>query len=351
VVVAGPSHVEEAVTLTMGASMATIRDLLGEDARERLVAEAFPERITPMLATLSHEHFDHSDWVYERKLDGQRILLSVREGRGSLHSRRGERLDATYPELVDALEAARVPDLVADGEVVAFSGEHTSFALLQQRMGVQNAARARRSPVTVHAYLFDLLHLGGISTRDLRLRERKRLLREAIDFEDPLRYSAHRNAEGVAYLQQACDQGWEGLIAKDATSRYVAGRSKAWLKFKCSRRQELVVGGFTEPKGSRAGFGALLVGYHEEGLLRYAGKVGTGYDEVTLGRLGRRLAELEQAANPFAERIRDKGVHFVAPELVAEVSFFEWTRDGRLRHPAFEGLREDKDPRDVVREP
>jgi bifunctional non-homologous end joining protein LigD len=116
-------------------------------------------------------------------------------------------------------------------------------------------------------------------------------------------------------------------------------------------RQELVVGGYTEPKGSRAGFGALLVGTYDGDQLRYAGKVGTGYDEATLARLGRRLAELEQDTNPFAERIRDTGVHFVAPELVAEVSFFEWTRDGRLRHPAFEGLRDDKDPREVTREP
>lgn len=330
--------------------MVAIRDLLDEDAERRLTAESVPERPEPMLATLSHEHFDHPDWIYERKLDGQRILLSVRDGRAGLRSRRGERLDATYPELIEAAEAADLPDLVVDGEVVAFSGNVTSFARLQQRMGIQDAARARRSPVAVHAYLFDLLHLGGVSTRDLRLRERKRLLREAIDFADPFRYSAHRNADGVAYLQQACAKGWEGLIAKDAMSRYVPGRSKAWLKFKCSARQELVIGGFTDPKGGRSGFGALLVGYYDAEGLRYAGKVGTGYDEATLERLGRRLAELETDTSPFTERIRDRDVHFVAPELVAEVSFFEWTRDGRLRHPAFEGLRTEKDPRDVVRE-
>ena len=330
--------------------MRSLRELLDDDAESRLSAEAFPDAPTPMLATLQHDHFDHPDWIYERKLDGQRILLLVRSGRASLRSRRGERLDATYPELIDAAEAADLPDLVADGEVVAFSGNVTSFARLQQRMGIQDAARARRSPVAVHAYLFDLLHLGGISTRDLRLRERKRLLREAMGFEDPFRLSAHRNAEGVAYLDEACAKGWEGLIAKDATSRYVQGRSRRWLKFKCSNRQEFVVGGYTEPRGSRSGFGALLVGYYDQGRLRYAGKVGTGYDHATLDEVGARLAALERDTSPFADRIPGRDVHFVAPELVAEVSFFEWTRDGRLRHPAFEGLRTDKDPTQVVRE-
>jgi bifunctional non-homologous end joining protein LigD len=330
--------------------MRPLRELLEDDARERLAPEAFPDRVTPMLATLSHDHFDHPDWIYERKLDGQRILLFVRDGRAHLRSRRGERLDAAYPELIDAAEAADLPDLVADGEVVAFSGDVTSFARLQQRMGIQDPNRARRSPVAVHAYLFDLLHLAGFSTRDLRLRERKRLLREVVDVEEPFRLSAHRNADGVAYLEQACAKGWEGLIAKDATSRYVQGRSRAWLKFKCSHRQEFVVGGYTAPRGSRTDFGALLVGYHDGEELRYAGKVGTGYDRATLTEVGRRLAELEQPDSPFADPIPGKDVRYVAPELVAEVSFFEWTRDGRLRHPAFEGLRTDKDPREVVRE-
>lgn len=327
-----------------------LRELLDDDADARLSAEAFPDRPAPMLATLSHEHFDHPNWIYERKLDGQRILLLVRDGAASLRSRRGERLDATYPELIDAAEAADLPDLVVDGEVVAFAGDVTSFARLQQRMGIQNAARARRSSVAVHAYLFDVLHLGGVSTRDLRLRERKRLLREAITLDEPFRVSSHRNADGVAYLEEACAKGWEGLIAKNGASRYVHGRSTAWLKFKCSSRQEFVVGGYTEPKGSRFGFGALLVGHYEGDDLRYAGKVGTGYDQAALAEVSRQLEQLEQEDSPFVDKIPGTGVHYVAPKLVAEVSFFEWTRDGRLRHPAFEGLRIDKDPHDVVRE-
>jgi bifunctional non-homologous end joining protein LigD len=325
-------------------------DRLDPPARERLVDEPFPSRATPMLAVLTHDRFDHPDWIYERKLDGQRVLFALQDGQGRLRSRNGEVLDATYPELVEALEATGAPDLVADGEVVAFDGDVTSFARLQRRMGVRDARRARLSGVAVHAYLFDLLHLDGRSTRRLTLRDRKRLLRAAIDYRDPLRFTTHRAADGLAFLEEACAKGWEGLIAKDATSTYTGDRSKAWLKFKCGARQELVVGGFTEPKGSRTGFGALLVGYHEDGALRYAGKVGTGYDHVTLRSLGARLQALERDTSPFSEPIRDPSAHFVAPDVVVEVTFTEWTRDGRLRHPSYVGLRDDKDPLDVVRE-
>jgi bifunctional non-homologous end joining protein LigD len=330
--------------------LGAIADLLDEEARARLAAEAFPDHLAPMLATLAPEPFDRPDWVFERKLDGQRMLLLVRDGKAELRSRGGERLDVTYPELIEKAQAMNLPDLVADGEVVAFSDDETSFALLQQRMGIQNAARARRSPVSVHAYLFDLLHLGGVSTRGLPLLTRKALLAEVVPFEDPYRLSTHREREGAAALAEACAAGWEGLIAKDATSRYIPGRSRSWLKLKCSRRQEVVIGGYTEPKGSRAGFGALLVGTYEGDRLRYAGKVGTGYSQAVLRELGERLRELERTDSPFFDPPAGRDVHHVAPELVAEVAFFEWTRDGRMRHPSFLGLRTDKDARDVVRE-
>jgi bifunctional non-homologous end joining protein LigD len=327
-----------------------IADLLDEEARARLVAEPFPGELAPMLATSAPEPFDHPNWIFERKLDGQRILLFVRDGEAALRSRRGERLDATYPELIDAAEALDLPDLVADGEVVALSDDTTSFALLQQRMGVQNATRARRSPVAVHAYLFDLLHLGGLSTRGLPLQVRKALLAEVMTFEDPIRLSTHREHDGAAALADACAAGWEGVIAKEATSRYAPGRSRAWLKLKCSRRQEVVIGGYTAPKGSRSGFGALLVGTYGDDGLRYAGKVGTGYSQAVLRELGERLRGLERASSSFVDPPRGRDVHHVAPELVAEVAFFEWTRDGRLRHPSFIGLRTDKAPEEVVRE-
>jgi bifunctional non-homologous end joining protein LigD len=202
----------------------------------------------------------------------------------------------------------------------------------------------------VYYYLFDVLWCDGYDVRALELRWRKALLRQAIDFAGPLRYSTHRNREGETYFAYACAHGWEGLVAKRASSRYVGRRSPDWLKFKCEAEQELVIAGFTEPQGSRVGFGALLVGYYEDGTLRYAGKVGTGFDTKTLVALRRRFDALGQDVSPFAERVREKGAHWLRPELVAQVGFSEWTTDGKLRHPKYLGLRDDKAPADVVRE-
>lgn len=324
--------------------------ILDANGRDRLVREDVPHELRPMLATLTHDHFDDPDWLYERKLDGERVLILREDGAAHLISRNGQNLDATYPEVVDAVQRLDTPDLVMDGEVVAFDDGVTSFSRLQQRMQLRDDQQARASEVSVFVYVFDLPHLAGYSTRDLDLRDRKRLLRATVTFDDPLRYTRHRNEQGVEELEEACAKGWEGLIAKRVTSRYRATRSREWLKFRCSARQEFVIGGYTEPKGQRTGFGALLVGYHDDGALRYAGKVGTGYDEQTLEDLGDRLARSERRDSPFDDEVSERGVHFVSPELVAEVTFTEWTHDGRLRHPSFLGLRPDKDPAEVVRE-
>ena len=304
----------------------------------------------PMLATLTDERFSSPDWIYERKLDGERCLI-FRDGRGvRLFSRNRQRLNDTYPELVDAL-AARGPERwIADGEIVAFRGRVTSFNRLQQRIGIHDPAAARASPVKVYLYLFDLIYLDGYRLDELALRTRKNLLRSAFDFGGPVRFTPHRNEDGEAYYQAACRKGWEGVIAKKADGPYVHRRSRDWLKFKCVNRQELVIAGYTEPKGSRTGFGALLVGYYEGGRLRYAGKVGTGFDDETLSSLHRRLHKLERERCPFEDNVRVAGVHWVKPELVAEIGFTEWTSDGRLRHPRYVGLRDDKPARQVRRE-
>ena len=323
-------------------------DLLDAAARARLEEEA-PHVPGAMLATLTDDHFADPDWVYERKLDGQRVLAAREDGQVRLRSRNDRELDGTYPEVAEAL-AGDGPDLVVDGEVVAFEGSVTSFARLQGRMQLDDPERARATGIAVRAYLFDLLHLDGCSTRDLALRDRKRLLRASLDFDDPLRFTPHRNEHGPDFLQEACRNGWEGLIAKDATASYTSGRSHRWLKFKCVHQQELVIGGFTAPKGSRTRFGALLVGHHEDGRLRYAGKVGTGYDQATLDRVGDLLEERRRQTSPFDDPVRERDATWVSPDLVAEIGFTEWTRDGRLRHPRFLGLRDDKDAADVVRE-
>jgi ATP-dependent DNA ligase len=188
--------------------------------------------------------------------------------------------------------------------------------------------------------------------RPLPLRERKQILRDLLRFEDPLRFTEHRNTDGEAYFRDACASGWEGLIAKRADAPYRPGRTRDWLKFKCESGQEFVVGGFTDPQGTRTGFGALLLGYYDPShQLIYAGKVGTGFTQQTLDSLHATLAGLEQDHSPFADgKLPRSGVHWVQPRLVAEVGFSEWTAAGELRHPRFQGLRDDKDPADVVRE-
>jgi DNA ligase D-like protein (predicted ligase) len=217
-------------------------------------------------------------------------------------------------------------------------------------MGVDDARLARLSGIPVFLYLFDLLEFDGHDLTGLPLRERKSALRRAFSFAGPVRYTPHRNERGEELFREACAKGWEGLIAKRAESPYVHGRSGDWLKLKCSFEQELVIGGFTPPQGSRRHFGALLVGYHEQGELRYAGKVGTGFSAKTLGDLGARLESLEIEEPPFAGDGLPRQARWVEPILVGQFAFGEWTRDGKLRHPRYLGLREDKPAAAVVRE-
>ena len=250
----------------------------------------------PALATLTKERFSRDGWIFERKLDGMRVLASSVGDTVRLRSRNDLDAAGSFPEVVEAFESLDLPDFVVDGEVVAFDGAQTSFALLQRRMHVSDPAKARRSGVTVFYYVFDLLHLDGHSTRGLPLRERKALLRDLLDWQDPLRFTRHRNADGESYFEEACGKGWEGLIAKRADSIYRTGRTPDWLKFKCEQSQEFVIGGWTEPQGARSGFGALLLGYYDEaGALRYAGKVGTGFDATRLATVMKQLRAVDTA--------------------------------------------------------
>jgi len=317
----------------------------------RLHQQGTPSWVDPMLATLSERRFSDPGWVFERKLDGIRCLTFRSGDEVRLLSRRRLRLNSTYPELVDCLGAQACDDFVVDGEIVAFADGRTSFERLQLRSGIHDAARARLSGVPVFYYVFDVLHLDGYDTRDLPLRARKKLLSRTLEFVPPLRLTRHRNTAGEALFEKACASGWEGLIAKRADSVYTSRRSTDWLKLKCSSGQEFVIAGFTEPSGSRYGFGALLLAYYDGDDLRYAGKVGTGFDERTLRDLRARLEKIEVKSSPFNPPVRlERSLHFVRPELVAEVAFTEWTRDGMLRQPRFKGLRSDKSPLGVRRE-
>jgi bifunctional non-homologous end joining protein LigD len=324
---------------------------LPDDARKRLVKSRMPSWMDPMLATLTERRFSDPGWIFEPKFDGVRCLSFRHDGDVRLMSRNRLSANDRYPEIAEALAAQDAFDFVVDGEVVAFEGNRTSFARLQRRMQVRDPNNARRSGVTVNYYVFDVLYANGFDVTGLRLRERKALLRRLLSSKDPLRFTPHRNTEGVTYWEDACRKGLEGVIAKRADSTYVRGRSGDWLKFKCVNEQEFVIGGFTDPKGSRHDFGALLIGYYRGDDLAFAGKVGTGFDDETLRSLGRRLESLEQDRPPFtAGRLPRKGIHWVKPDLVGQIGFTEWTRDGQLRHPRFLGLREDKPAREVVRE-
>jgi DNA ligase D-like protein (predicted ligase) len=331
-----------------------------------------PDWLEPELATLTRDRFSDPEWLFERKLDGERCL-SFRSGTGvRLMTRNQKEVADNYPEIAAALcdqgqggqgrgdggrgdggrgDGGR-PDFIVDGEIVAFQGARTSFELLQSRIHVTrpDAALIRRVPVFY--YIFDVLYAGDRDVRPLPLRERKSILAGLLSFRDPLRFTEHRDTDGEAFYAEACRQGWEGLIAKRADAPYRPGRSRDWLKFKCETNQEFVIGGFSDPQRSRIGFGALLLGYYDSsGRLVYAGKVGTGFDTRTLRSLHGEMSDIERDKPPFDRgELPRSGMHWVEPTLVAQVGFSEWTRDGQLRHPRFQGLRRDKAATEVVRE-
>lgn len=329
----------------------SILDSLPEEERKRARRARQPEWTPPMLATLTEERFSDTSWIYERKLDGERCLAVRAGGEVRLLSRNRLRIDAHYPEVAEALAAQPAQDFIVDGEVVAFEGRQTSFARLQSRMQLRDPEAARRTGVAVYLYLFDLLHVDGHDVTAVGLLHRKALLRRLLEYRGPIRFTTHRVGRGEAYWREACAKGWEGVIAKRADGPYEHRRSRSWLKFKCVNEQEFVIGGYTDPKGSRQGLGALLVGYYRGQDLVYAGKVGTGFNRQVLADLKERLAALESDRPPFAPGTLPRlGVHWVNPSLVGQIGFAEWTRDGQLRHPRFLGLRRDKDPREVARE-
>jgi bifunctional non-homologous end joining protein LigD len=311
-----------------------------------------PLWLEPMKATLTQERFSDPDWVFEPKLDGERCLAFVTGPKVRLLSRNQKEIAVSYPEIADALPEQPFERAILDGEVVAFDGDVPSFSRLQRRMHVSDRTRALATGVDVYLYIFDILYLDGYLVTSCSLRDRQRLLDGAIRQRGPIRSVSRTVGEGEAMYREMCSKpGWEGVIAKRLDGPYVHGRARDWLKFKCSKEQEFVIGGATAPQGSRERFGALLVGYYEGDALRYAGKVGTGYDRALLGLIGDELEKRIVDASPFDDSgVPRKDVRWVRPELVAQVGFSEWTKDGRLRHPRFMGLRRDKSAREVVRE-
>jgi DNA ligase D-like protein (predicted ligase) len=316
-----------------------------------------PDWLEPELATLTMDRFSDPAWLFERKLDGERCL-SFRSGTSlRLMTRNQKEVANNYPEIAAALREQTLrdqgrEDFIVDGEIVAFQGARTSFELLQSRIHVARPDPNLIKRVPVYYYIFDVLYAGDRDVRPLPLRERKDILAGLLSFDDPLRYTEHRDTDGEAFYAEACRQGWEGLIAKRADAPYRPGRSRDWLKFKCETNQEFVIGGFSDPQRSRIGFGALLLGYYDSsGRLVYAGKVGTGFDTKLLRSLHAEMSDMEQDKTPFdLGNLPRSGVHWIEPSLVAQIGFSEWTRDGQLRHPRFQGLRRDKAATEVIRE-
>jgi len=284
---------------------------------------SFPEWVVPMAATLTQERFTGPEWIFERKLDGIRMLAFKNGADVNLYSR--NRLAQHYPAVAEAIAKLPVSQVILDGE----------------------AAWDPTSKVAYH--VFDILWLEGRSVMSLPFDERRALLKK-IPLRAPLAHVPEIKDDKP--WERACSEGWEGVIAKRRTSPYEQRRSPNWLKMKCEATQELVVGGFTDPQGSRVGLGALLVGYFDHEDLVFAGKVGTGFDTKLLLELRARLDKLEIPKSPFTKavglpRIR---AHWVKPEIVVQVAFIEWTDNNKLRHPRLVGIRSDKSPREVVRE-
>lgn len=301
------------------------------------------------LATLVAEPPEGNDWLHERKFDGYRIGL-VKDGADvSLQSRRNLDWAAQFPEVMAAGRALPARTTILDGEVaVLLPNGVTSF----------HGLHARTPGSALVYFAFDLLHLDGRDLRELPIEERKRALQKLLGPGNggTIRYSDHVIGNGQAFFEQASKLGLEGMVSKKLGTRYRPGRNKDWLKTKCVKRQEFVIGGFTLPEGARQGVGAILLGYYEGDQLRWAGKVGTGagWTSRFLRELRTRFDALAIEVSPFVPPVSDPKLRrtskWVRPELVAEVSYLEWTNDGHLRHPSMQGLREDKSAKDVVRE-
>jgi len=310
---------------------------------------ALPESLQPQLATLvDAPPKDAENWIYEIKFDGYRMLTRAEGGRVRLVTRNGNDWTGKLPHLARALESMDLPDGWYDGEII-MPGERVP-ADFQALQGAFDSART----ANIVYYLFDIPYCAGHDLRDVPLLERRAVLRRIVERQphDKVRFSAVFDAQPEEVIASACRLGLEGVIAKRRNSAYVPRRSSDWVKLKCGQRQEFVIGGYTDPRGSRTDIGSLLLGVHDaKGQLQYAGNVGTGFNEKTLRELKSRLDEVASETRPFAaDSAIPGGSHWVRPELVCEVAFGEWTRDNRIRHSVFHGLRADKKAADIVRE-
>lgn len=300
--------------------------------------------VKPMLATLTNEAFDDANWVYEIKFDGYRAIADINNGKVTLHSRNLLSFNTKFKPIVEALEELEL-NAIIDGEIIALNEEgKIDFQQLQ--------AYQKTGEGTLVFYVFDILWLDGRDLRELTLLDRKEILKEVLPDHDSIRYSDHVEADGKKFYELAEKEGLEGIMAKRADSNYITNnRSSSWLKIKTSKRQEAIICGFTKGRGSRKYFGSLVLGIMDGKELKYIGQTGSGFDEVLLSDIHKKLEKLVTNECPFKTKPKTpQPATWVKPELVCEVKFQEWTREGSMRHPIFMGIRNDKKPGEVSRE-
>lgn len=309
-----------------------------------------PRFVPPQLATLVSLPPEGDEWFHELKFDGYRMLCYLNHGKVHFWSRNGKDWTNRFPNLGKAVKNLSVTSAILDGEIVAMDATgRTSFQKLQQSIG-------KTSDAGFAFQIFDLVYLEGYLLTRIPLIDRKLVLAKLLDGESkrsPLRYSDHVQGDGLAFYRQACEFGIEGIVSKLANSLYDSTRSRSWQKVKCLRRQEFVIAGYTISDKAMPGFGALILGVYDKGKLVYAGRAGTGFSIQQRLALRKKLDPLVQPSTPFAVKPRDPGLRravWTKPKLVGEVAFTEWTDEGLIRHPSFQGLREDKRPREVIRE-
>lgn len=310
-----------------------------------------------MLATLVDEPFDNDDWLFEIKWDGYRAIAFIEGDSLRLVSRNQNDLTKAYPELGEIPQHVRARTAILDGEIVALDEQgRPSFGLMQQRTGVGEGGRRirrTRDDIPVVYYVFDLLYLDGYNLMRVDLEKRKELLASILATNDCLRFSDHYVGHGVDVFRAAAEKGLEGIVAKQRRSCYLPKRSADWLKIKITRRQECVIGGYTDPRGSRENFGSLVLGlYDEKDRLIHVGHAGSGFTGKSHADMWQKLEKLKVAKSPFFNKVEStRPVHYVRPELVAEIKFTEWTHEGesgtvKMRAPVYQGLRFDKKPKE-----
>ncbi len=327
------------------------------DALHGAVKRSTPTAITPMLATPVEKAFDDPDWLFEIKWDGYRAVAFIESGKVRLVSRNHNDLTAQFSELQDLPKFVHARTAVLDGEIVALDEKgRSSFSLMQQRTGFRAHGRrtAGRSDLPIAYYVFDLIYLDGYDLRRVNLEQRKRALSQIITPTGRIHYSEHFPNNGIALFDAAKKQGLEGILAKHKNSFYEERRSREWLKIKITQTVDCVIGGYTDPEGSRQYFGAIVLGlYDKSGRLIHVGQAGTGFNQAALKQIHQVLKKIDTHRTPFHGDVDAKRVHWVKPELVAEIKFTEWTHETsegglKLRAPVFMGLREDKDPKECT---